>query len=227
MSTSSKKRRVRRSPKELKLARIPRPLNFRGTLLPSTTTVNLGFSAVYALSAAASPYYAYPFYTNAPYDVDPAVGTSATQGLSQMAAMYSYMRVIRYYGTCQVISNHDSPVAVTLLHSNTSTGVTAGGANVDLTPYCNNPLAQTHMVGHVQSGSSTHTFKFSHPITRVVGSEAPLLEENYASTTATLPSETTYLLIGFYRPSGNLANAMTTHLRINFEIQFYDRKNLA
>jgi hypothetical protein len=194
----------------------------RTPLFPPETFATVGYSAWVHLSG--SPYQAYPLYTNAPYDVDPALGSTSTQGLLELSAMYHAMRPMSYTSTLEFINQHTTATEFTVLHTNLINGVTIGGGAVDLTLLDMNPMAQHVTLGHAY-GPARAVLTASHTICEVVGSKAPLTDSTYSSSTVTNPSDHTYLLIGAKTPVGNVD--AWVRVRLQMHVKFYDRKMLS
>lgn len=193
----------------------------RGVIVPSETMVTLGFSTTINLTSG-NPYYAYPLTPNAAYDVDPAIGSTATQGLTEFAALYSKMRVLGYSGTVDFYNAGINATEFTLLHSRTNNSVTNGGGNVDLTLVDMNPFCQRALAGHAYSGTSIRSMSFSHPVTEIVGSKQPLTDDLYQSDVNTTPGRLIWFLIGCKATTGNVS--AYARVRLNLHTRFTDRK---
>lgn len=183
----------------------------------------MGYSTTISLLSA-NPYYAYPLRPNAAYDIDPALGSTSTQGLQELAAIYGKMRVLSYSGTVDFISTGVQPQEVTLVHTRQPNGVTAGGANVDLTLQDMNADVQRAFIGHSYSGRGAHTFTFNKSICDIVGNKSPLTDDLFQSTVTGVPSEFTYLHLGSRAASGN--TFAYARVRLYLHIRFTDRKLL-
>lgn len=192
-------------------------------LFPTQTDATVGYSTTINLTAA-NPYYAYPLRPNAAYDIDPSLGSTATQGLQEMAALYGKMRVLSYSGEVDFVSIGIYPTEVTLMHTRIPNGVTAGGANVDLTLQDMNPMIQRAFLGHSYAGTGKHTFTFNKSISDIVGNKAPLTDDLYESTTTGVPSEFTYLHLGAKASTGNAS--VVARVRLFLHVRFTDRKLL-
>jgi hypothetical protein len=189
-------------------------------IVPSEMMATLGYSATVALTAA-SPYFSYPLTPNAAYDVDPSLGSTATQGLTEFAALYSKMRVLGYSGTVEIINAGINPVEFTVVHSRSINGVTAGGGAVDLTLVDMNPYTQREFIGHAYANSKA-TFSFKHSVASIVGNEQVYVDDLYQSDVTSTPSRLIYLLIGGKTAVGNIT--AYARVRLNLHTRFTDRK---
>lgn len=196
----------------------------RGMGLPSESVVNVGFSEFVNLNYAGT-FFAYILNSNAPYDVDPAVGSTATQIHSEMSAFYQLCRVLSYTVEVDFQNYGVIPTEVTVLHTNLANGVSAGGSAVDLTAYDFNRFAQRRFLGHAYSGNAGCTIKSTHSIASIVGSATPITDDNYASSVGAVPSDRTYILIGAKAASGSLT--VWVRVRLQMQVKYYDRKVLS
>jgi hypothetical protein len=205
-----------------------RMVRLGGALFPPEMESELVFFTQRDLYTITAPYYAYPLITNAPYDVDPALGSTATQGLVEMAALYQRMRVLSYTAEVQMYNQSPWSADVFVQHTNTLNGTTAGGGNTDLGPTANNPFCTTHLLSGVYGGGSK-AFRKTLSIAQVVGSPETLTDDRYASNTNSNPSDSTYLLFGAKtrNPSGTFTDPIVVSVTLRFRTRFYERKNLS
>ncbi len=198
-----------------------------GTIIPSQVEAVVTFQYTFSLINAGGYYYARPFLTNAPYDVDPALGSTDTQGFAELAGLYSRSRVLSYQSDVQVVNAGVFPTMVVVLHRNTNAS-SAGGSATDLDRYLGNPFAQHKLIGHGYSATGTHVFRASHTISQVVGSPAPLTADSFQSLNTAVPSDVTFIEIGahVYDPSGasNLTSGVVVNLTLRMRTSFFERK---
>lgn len=223
---TNKTRNPRPLKKKKRPAHLPRIVQL-GTIIPDQVVTALTYQFTFPLINAGGQYYAYPFYTNAPYDVNPALGSTNTQGFSEMASLFTRYRVLSYRSVVQVVTSGIYPTMIVVLHRNTNAS-SAGGSAVDLDAYLGNPLSQHKMIGHAYSATGTHEFRAFHPITRVVGSEAPLTADSFQSLVTTTPTDLTFIEIGahIHEPTGlqNLSGGVMVNLTLTMNTSFFERK---
>jgi hypothetical protein len=177
------------------------------------------------LKSAAGYFYAQPFYTNAPYDVDPALGSTSTQGHAEMTTLYGKCRVLAYTSIVEASNSDIFPVALTVLHRNTNLS-SAGGSTTDFVPYIGNPLVQHVLLPHAYA-SRPAKIVATHTIRQIVGSDSATVADNFASATNTVPADTTFIEIGGHinSPVGTFyATGTTVLLTLKMLTRYYDRK---
>lgn len=203
------------------------PLRSPRHLLPEQIEATLTYNTSHDF-VDASPYAAYPFLTNGAWDVDPALGSTATVGLSEFAAFYSGMRVLGYSGSCDFLSTGQYATEAYCFHTPQDLGITAGGALFLLQPYVGNPNMQRFLLGHSYSPQGKHTFRFRKTISQVFGGPEPYTDDKFASSTSTLPSAKTYLILGARCFGTNLLNSpVRIVLTLNMRVRFFQRKALS
>lgn len=210
-----------------RLLPLVRSVPLGGSMFPPDIDTQLTYFSQHELYSSTAPYFAYPLITNSPYDADPAFGSTATQGLVEMAAIYKRMRVTSY--TTEISMYNQSPWAadVYIQHTNTLNGVSSGGSNTDLTSTATNPNCTTRLIGSVYKGDLS--FRHTKTIAQVVGSPAPSTDDQWASQTNSVPTQSTYLLVGCRtrNPSLTFTDPIIFSVTIRFNTKFYDRKMLS
>lgn len=198
-----------------------------GTIIPTQAQSIVTYQFTFPLQNAGNAYYARPFYTNAPFDVDPALGSTSTQGFAELATLFTRYRVISYDSEVQLVTSGIYPTMMTVLHRNTNAS-SAGGSATDLDVYLGNAFAQHRLIGHAYSSSGTHTFKASHTIAQIVGSQAPLTDDTFQALVTSVPSDVTFIEIGahVHEPTGaqNLTGGVMVNLTLRMRTNFYERK---
>jgi len=199
-----------------------------GALWPDTIDATVTYSTLITLKAAANYYYAYPFYTNAPYDVDPALGSTATDGHAEWSTLYSKCRVMAYTAEFEVANSDIYPMAIVVLHRNTNLS-SSGGSTTDFVPYIGNPLTQHGLMPHAYA-SQPRKFSSRHTIRQIVGSDSATLADNFASSVTSVPADTTFVEIGAHinSPTGTyMPTGATVLVVIKMETRYYDRKQVS
>lgn len=235
MSSRAKKpvpRRRRPVPKlNQAITSVPRWFgNTADAILPNTYEAWVTYQFNFNLINAGGESYAYPFYTNAPYDVNPALGSTSTQGHSELSTLYGKCRVIHYDSLFECVNTGNFPVMITVLHRNTNVS-SAGGSAVDLSPYAGNAYVQHVVLGHYSASSAHRTLRAHRTISQIVGSNAPRISDDYASLVSAVPTNLTFVEIGakLHDPTGvtNLISpGIDVTLTLRMFTQYYERKQL-
>lgn len=203
-------------------------VRFGNNMFPAEVEAVVTWFGQFTLYSLTSPYYAYPISTNSPYDVDPALASTATQGLAELANIYYRMRAIKYDVEVDMLNNDENPIDVFVQHTNTLNGTTSGGGNTDLRPFSLNPFAQHKLLPY---GTYAGTAKFtkSLQIAQVAGTHEVFTDDKWASLTNGTPTATTYCLMGAYtrNPSGSFNNGVFVTVKLRMHVRFYERKPLS
>ncbi len=210
------------------VARAPPRVRFMGTLFPEEVDTVLSYQTTVQLKNAANFYWAYPLFTNAPYDVDPSLGSTATLGMVEFSAAYLRYRVLRYTTEIRFTNVGIFPTQVVVVHSNTAISA-AGGSAVNLEPYIGNKFTQKAVLGHAYSGTSQAVLTSKRSITEISGTNESLTDITYSAQVTTVPSNLTYLEIGAYvhDPAGSyLTSGVTAMVIVRMDTRFSERKNL-
>ena len=208
----------------------PRPNRIRtmGLLMPDSVEMIVTYTQSYLLFNTTNYYWTYPLYTNAPYDVDPSVGSTSTQGHAEASTYYNRCRVIGYHSEISFASATTYPVIAMVLHRNTNLS-SSGGSATDATPYLGNPLTQHHLLTGF-SGESRCVLSAKHTIQKVVGSTAVTTADNFASQVNTIPADLTFLEIGLktVSPTGSyLTTGVAVLVNLKMKTLYYERKQLS
>lgn len=193
-------------------------------MAPAEATVRLIYAVTGNITNGGSPNAGQRWHTNAPYDVDPIFGSTAMAGFSQWAALYHFVRALRYRVIVEVTNNEPNPVTVFFIHSNNDQGTTGTSAQAQ----AGNPLTKTILLSPNGYGG-TKRIVMSHTISQIVGSPAPKTEDNYRSLTNAIPADLTWF--GIYLNMGSV-NTLTAFkgvqysLRIEQVCHFYGRNIL-
>jgi len=180
-----------------------------------------------ALYSATAPYFAYPLHTNAPYDVDPAFGSTSTQGLTELANFYGTMRALSYETVISFHNTATQTAEVFIQHVN-STPVVAGGGNYDLLPNSMNQFTSTHLLGSV-SAQSLKVVRGRYTVAQIAGTQAVRTDTEYQSATNSTPVNKTFLVIGArtLNVAGVFSNPVNALVQIRMTCLFSERKLLS
>jgi hypothetical protein len=202
-----------------------------GTMVPSELDTTLPYFAIFNLTSAATLVSTKYLNANGAYDVDPALGSSATQGFTEMIAFFNYYRVVGYDYEIEVNNENNIPIIFTILNSNTTLGVGTGiGTSFDLSPYSNNPLSQSKLMGHAYNTSSTHVFRGRHTVAQIAGTMATETEDNWRGTYTANPADLVYIIMGVTSAAQGvnfITNNVNVVVRLFMNIRFFDRKPLS
>lgn len=199
-----------------------------GNGFPDTFGMQVTFNSTIILKNVTNFYFTYPLFTNAPYDVDPAFGTTATVPHTELSQIYGRYRVLSYKYKLTYISTGLFPTHVIALHSNTLVSASGGNAT-NLEPYIGNRHVQEDWVGHSYSKESKLKFNGKFNIDQIVGSRDADFDSTYSSQVASVPSNLTYLEIGAYvhDPAGTYLSAgVVVGVVLKFNVLYYENKNL-
>jgi hypothetical protein len=167
---------------------------------------------------------AYRFRPSAAYDVDPLLGSTATPGFAEFAALYN-----RYRVTC-------SRCTMTLVNPSTALGLNlvvvplnddpgASPASAVVYSWPDNPYATNKMCG--LAGSPPVTVSASMSTEAIFGSKSVYFDDINAALTNGVPSVNWYWGVGVMAGSVPVANiSITLIYKIEMGIEFYDRKVL-
>jgi len=209
----------------------PHSFSRLGNIFPEEVDVILPFTSTFNLTSAATLYATKYLYTNAAYDVDPALGSTATAGFTEWSDFYSFYRVIGYEYELEVNNQNSIPMNFSVINSNNSLGLPSGiGVTTDLSVYSDNPHNQHTLLAHAYSSKGHHVFNKQLTIAQVVGSMAPETEDNYRAPTTTTPVDLTYLLMGVTSVAGGtnyVANNVNVVVHLRMLTRFYNRRQLS
>jgi hypothetical protein len=170
---------------------------------------------------AAAPNIAKRWYGNAPYDVDPTVGSTATPGFAEWAAFYSYVRCEKYAVELHVTNLDAKGKSVYLIHTNTDPGTV--GTNYEL--YATAAFGTTRLLSPM-GGMDRMVYKRTVPVTRLVGAVDVSTDDSFRSLTNSVPADLVYFGFGIQTvDGGNMATGVGYNLQIRMWCKFYGRKN--
>lgn len=218
MQSRTKPRRVARGKKSGNSDRrvvIPR------SITPSEIDTELVFT--FSLHITGSSIQSYPLFTNSPYDVDPVLLSTNTQGFSEFSTLYQKYRTFRYSGHVEFQSAQGAPILIWVMHTNSAQGVSAGGSATDLSTKDGNRFAMTRILSHSYASTGHYINTFSHSVKQIVGSPAPDTDDSYAAEVTANPTQHTYLLFG---GKDLTENSLDLHIRVRLAMRtrFYERK---
>jgi len=195
--------------------------NPRSIITPNEYDVQLKFVDSITLAPGALPYANYVFNPNCPYDVDPAFGSTSTGGFAELAALFQFVRAVKYSYKMSLINNSNVPCQFTVI-------------NVNVTPpsaayygIAGNQFAQTKTAGASTFWRYIADFSGQHTVAQIVGSETPETADSFASLTNNVPTDKIWLGIGQTTIGVGSLAAFTIQIQITMWMRFYERKNLS
>jgi len=118
---------------------------------------------------------------NNPYDVDPLVGSTAIPGLTEEAAIYTGMRVVKYSYVVEICNNEAFPVTAYAIPS-LAPGTDPGANALIGLDYPMNPRAKSFILS-AKGGQDRCVFKGRVPLPSIQSNQL-LTDDSYASSTA-------------------------------------------
>lgn len=191
-------------------------------IIPDQMDVWLAYPAGGVILTASSPNSAKRWQPNAPYDVDPALGSTSTPGFSEWAAFYSYVRCIEYAIEADIVNLDSLAANVYFTHTNTDPG-TSG---------TNNQLYAMGAYGHqiiLSPKGGMDRFKYAKHMTvqSLVGAIDVRTDDSFRSLTNTTPADLIFFGLGIGSTNGsNFTTGLGYALTVRMRCEFYGRKNL-
>jgi len=195
---------------------VPRPM------VTNRVRTWLTFVDLKTINAAGSPTVGKAYQPTAAYDVDPDLGSTSTSGFSEWAAMYQFYRVSKFRVDLMVANKEAFFLLINTLASNTTL---TDSSNLALLMGSKH-FHQTQ-ISSVSSGMPLKRFSRTYDVCKIVGSRAPLFDDNYASTTAANPSNNVFWAVQIYSPTAVLVAGAVITVRISMLCEFYESKNLS
>jgi hypothetical protein len=196
-----------------------------GLIMPDRMYTRLRFSGITAITVPTTS--AVGFYRYRPssaYDIDPALGSTAMPGYTELAAFYQTYRVTM--SRMKIIVVNPSPV--------TTATVAMGPVNFDpgatpsagyITAMAGQPYAQYKLAGLL--GSPPITLESTMSTEKIFGSRQIYFDDNFNSLVTGIPINNWFWVIGLALP-GAPASAIIFQILIEIDvgIEFFDRKPL-
>jgi len=158
---------------------------------------------------------------NAAYDIDPVLGSTATPGYAEYAALYTYYRVTSFKVHVKFSNLDNLSVALYSVVSNTDPG-TAGTNYYD---YAQSAFGRTYELAPFYSGTGSITHRQHVNISRLVGMPIKQADSFRAVTTST-PTDLVFWGFGIYSNAlTNFANGVGYDGYIEVRIKFYARQD--
>jgi hypothetical protein len=158
---------------------------------------------------------------NAAYDVDPVLGSTATPGFAEYAALYTYYRVKSFKVHVKFSNLDNLSIALYSVVLNTDPG-TAGTNYYD---YAQSAFGRTYELAPFYSGAGSVTHRQTVNISKVVG--MPVMQaDSYRAVVTGNPSDLVFWGFGIYSNAGsNFANGVGYDGFIEMNVRFYSRQD--
>nr|WAE43146.1 MAG: capsid protein [Cressdnaviricota sp.] len=196
------------------------------------------------LSNTSTPYFAnYTYKMNSAYDPDPAVGSGAIPGFTELAAFYTTYRVVGF--AYKVTFNNASeqstwPYAPYTIYCgayntyNTSSVTPPSAVSVNNSSVynlCTNPYFKKKMLGVQYSGKDTQTISGFVSFKKLLGLKSYDYDPFFEGNTNGEPNNKIWFVIGaVYNGTQTLSASNELYIPLDFTftyyIEFYQRKNL-
>jgi len=194
-----------------------------GEIIPEQLCVTLHFYQTNNISNVAAGYCSKAFRTNSVYDADPAVGTTAITGFTELAGLYSHYRVLQAAVAIDV-SNNEAFAQDVFIYPWSNPGTAPSNTNDGNTPDMIMNYRSKHAILSAKGGMDRATLRDTYNLADLYSKDV-LTEDAYASTISTNPASITYMLVGGYGSGSNVYTAaglaLFTHIR--YTVMFYGR----
>jgi len=192
-------------------------------LTSDETDITMNFYKLFQLKATSNLSMSYAFNPNAAWDVDPAVGSGNTIGLSTWAALYAYYRVYSFEYDIEFANQDATASVVSITNTNSNPGVGAGVSILALAS--GNPYCKTRMVSQTAGGSCVARFRGKIDFRRLLGGTDVETGDNWRGLTgSTSPSDLFWLCVGIDTTPNALTNGCIVSVNIKMNMRLYDRK---
>jgi len=189
-------------------------------IVPDEMDVCLEYPQIGVIFAAAQTS-AKRWTPNAPYDVDPTLGSTSTPGFSEWAAFYSYVRVEKYSVDVTVVNIDTSPLDVYFIHSNTDPGTV--GTNYQ--QYATAAFGTQKGISP-KGGMDRIQYRRTVSVSSLVGAVDVSTDDSFRSLTSATPTDLVYFGIGAQTMAGgNMVSGINFSMQIKMWCKFYGRKN--
>jgi len=190
-------------------------------IMPNELDTRLVFPWIGTITTVASQWSTKRFTPNGVWDVDPNVGSTATPGLSELAAFYTYYRVVSYTYRVRLQNLEVFPVHFYVVNQNTDPG-TVGNTYLALSSNAFGKKGLLPSTSTARGGLCRGHIRVSN----LVGTPAVEYEDNFRGLSASAnPVDLIWFAIGVDSGPTNLltANGVVAQVEIEMMIRFYDR----
>jgi len=200
-------------------------LRFR-EFIPQSLSVKLPYTGNFLLTNSSLFVASKALRTNSVYDVDPALGSTDTQGYTRFAEDYNYYRVVKYKYKITVVNQNNFPLDFVVISSISNLTGSTGIGTTDLTTIQNNPSAQSRVIAEAAGGNpSYHIFKKTMRPEQVEGTIMARTDDHYQSLTGNSPANLTWICFSAsaFDKTSPLVNNLNVRVELWMYVQFYGR----
>lgn len=160
------------------------------------------------------------YYRSDAYDVDPALGSTAMAGFTELAAIYGNFRTLKMRYQFR-IQSFEATQSVSVTHGWLPNLTTMPGS---LTPnYGENPYFRTDMLGPPSGGQGLKTFVGQMDLSRLIGSKMEIFDDTFVgSTSSSTLSRVVVCCFGLNTPA-IFATGIDYQAKISLELHFFRR----
>jgi hypothetical protein len=193
--------------------------------IPQSLAVRLPYQAVFLLTNSSVIASSKALRTNSAYDVDPALGSTNTQGYNRFAEDYNYYRVVRYRYELECYNQNNFPVTFVVISSIVNLTGSSGIGTTDLSTIQNNPSAQVKMLTAGVNTSARAVFRKTMSPEQVEGTIMARTDDHYQSLTGNSPANLTWLNFSATACDGVsfLVNNIVVKVNLFMDTLFYGR----
>jgi hypothetical protein len=198
-----------------------------GQIMPDQLQTNLTYIDVTtsSIGTGGTVYGSVRYRPTAVYDVNPIIGGTTIPGFTELAAFYSFYRVIASSIQARLV-NQDSTTAVLCVLVPLNQDPTISPSAATIQSWQMNPYAQQHLISS-KGGMDQCTLKHEIATQKMAGTRGIYFDDSYASQVTTTPANNWFWALGVLSEGGvNFTNGVTFQVKMNITVQFYDRKEL-
>jgi hypothetical protein len=196
-----------------------------GQVVPEQLIVDLHYYTTYNITNVGVGYASIRFRPNNVFDVDPVLGSTATPGFSEMAALYTTYRVIGYQATVDFCNAEAFAVhAFCIPWSNLQT---APAANDATTPSLIMNQLQRSRVISAKGGQDRTVLKQNVNFSKLYSKQV-LTDDQYAAKVTTGPGFVLYHVVGALSSGSSVFTVagVSTFIHYKIRVMFYGRQVL-
>lgn len=221
------RRRQRMESDENTLARPQQISVFRsaGQVVSEQSIVDLHYYTTYNITNVGVSFASIRFRPNNVFDVDPALGSTATPGFAEMAALYGTYRVLGYEATVDVCNGEAFAVQVFAIPwSNLQTAPAANDTTTPSLPM--NQLASVKVIS-AKGGMDRCVLKNNVDFAKVYSKQI-MTDDSFAAKVTTGPGFVLYNVVGVIASGSSVLTAAGVSAFIHYRIRvmFYGRQVL-
>lgn len=195
----------------------------RGLIMPDRYVTNLMFvdTTNTNLTSVGASFIQKKYRPTAAQDIDPVLGSTGTAGFAELAAFYTYYRVLAFRSVVDVINQETFGVVGYSIVTNTDPGTLSGSQAL---AYQMNPQVRLRMMSgsaaqnHIRLNTFVDCASF-------VGSLIQVFDDNYRSSVSSIPNNNIFITLVFLSNGSSVfgTNGVAINVKIALEIEFFER----